>query len=359
MRIAYLGQMADVARETSIAKKIRGQCVAWRAAGHEVCYFSLASTATVWPGMRPVPVDLCVRGGTFRRLVQSFQLVRRIKAWKPDAIYFRYAYHNPGLVGLFRKIPTVAEINSDDLAEYPLTLSRAKVIYHRLTRNRLLRTVTGFVAVTNELATRFAGFGKPCEVIANGIALADFPPLPCPEPGQPPRLVFMGSPGSPWHGLDRVAALARVLPDMPVDIIGRSSPDGTENPSPAIMCFHGILPRDRYEPLLSAATVAIGSLALYLNGMEEACPLKVREYLAFGLPVIGAYRDADIPEDADYFLRLPNSAASLEPHRDRIRSFIHSWQGRRVPRHCIAHLDSSGKEMRRLAFIQRMVDTRT
>lgn len=353
MKIAYLGQMADVSGETSIAKKIRGQCVAWLDAGHEVRYFSLVPSGSVWSGMAPVSVDLLVRGGLLQRMARSFRLAKRIEEWRPDVIYFRYAYHSPGLVRLFQEIPTVAEINSDDAAEYSLTLSPAKVAFHRLTRKRLLRTMSGFVAVTNELAERFAGFGKPIRVIANGIPLADFRTLPPADPASL-RLVFMGSRGSPWHGLHRVAELARMIPGAIVDVIGISAVDAPPEARSTAMCYHGALPRERYEPLLAAATAAIGTMGLYVKGMREACPLKVREYLAAGLPVIAAYHDTDVAADAAYFLQLPNSAASLESHGDRIRAFVESWRGRRVPRSAIAHLDSAGKEARRLEFIREL-----
>ncbi len=350
MKIAYLGQMADVATENGISKKIRAQCLAWQASGHAVRYFSLTPTAAVWPGMSPVEVAVVRRGRGLVRLRQSHRLARQIGAWRPDVIYFRYAYHSPGLVRLFGEIPAIAEINSDDQAEYPLTLSRAKVLYHRMTRNRILRAVAGYVAVTNELAGRLSGFAKPCEVIANGVALADFPVLPPPDPQAPPRLVFIGDAGSPWHGLERVTELARLIPDLPIDIIGKPAPAA---PQPPGLHFHGPLPRASYESLLRAATVALGTLALYVKRMDEACPLKVREYLAGGLPVIAAYRDTDIPDGADYFLRLPNAPGSLKPHRERIVGFINAWRGRRVPRPSVQQLDSGAKEARRLAFMEK------
>ena len=88
--------------------------------------------------------------------------------------------------------------------------------------------------------------------------------------------------------------------------------------------------------------------------MDEACPLKVREYLAAGLPVLAAYRDTDIPESADYFFRLPNDHNSLAPLRGGIAHWLDTWRGRRVPRQAIQHLDTSAKESERLAFIERV-----
>jgi len=108
--------------------------------------------------------------------------------------------------------------------------------------------------------------------------------------------------------------------------------------------------------MLRQATAALGTFGLYRKGMDEACPLKVREYLACGLPVIGAYRDTDIPDEADYYLRLPNAAISLAPFAEKITAFLNRWTGQRVPRSAIAHLDLGAKEPIRLAFMKQIVD---
>jgi len=44
------------------------------------------------------------------------------------------------------------------------------------------------------------------------------------------------------------------------------------------------------------ADVAIGALATYRKGMKETSTLKVREYLAYGLPVILDHHDPDFFE---------------------------------------------------------------
>ncbi len=350
MKIAYLGQMADVSCENGISKKIRAQTAEWLRLGHEVHYFGLEATAGVWGGLAPLPVQVRVRGGVGQRILQSRRLAQDIRVWRPDVIYFRYAYHSAGLPELFRQVPAVAEINSDDLAEYPLTLSWPKLVYHRLTRARILSSTTALVCVTHELATRLATFAKPTEVIANGIDLENKPHV-SPAPAARPRLIFVGSPGSPWHGLERVNELAGLLPDVEFDVVGC---DVLRAPPPTNVHFHGVLTRERYEPLLHAATAAIGTMALYRKRMDEACPLKVREYLAAGLPVIAAYHDTDVPADADYFLRLPNGPGSLAPERERITAWLARWRDCRVDGAAVAHLDTRVKERQRLAFLARI-----
>ena len=359
MKVAYLGQMADVSRETSIAKKIRDQVRAWRAAGHNCRYFALAPSAELWTGLASTAEATIVRrGSAWSRPFRSLALCRALADWRPDIVYFRYAHHEAGLPALFARVPAVAEINSDDTFEYALTLGPAKNLYHRLTRRRVLRSVSAFVPVTNELSRIAVSFDRPVEVIANSIGLADLSPLSPAPSDAPPRLAFMGTARTPWHGLDRIAELARLFPDWGFDVVGDDSetwPADQAGPVPPNLALHGTLSRERYLPLLAASTAALGTFGLYRKGMHEACPLKVREYLALGLPVIGACADTDIPDDADYHLRLPNDAAPLAPRRDASAAFVERWRGRRVPRASIAHIDTAVKETRRLAFMARVV----
>ena len=97
--------------------------------------------------------------------------------------------------------------------------------------------------------------------------------------------------------------------------------------------------------------VALGSLALHRNKMEETSSLKVREYLAYGLPVILAGRDSDFRTEVPFILRLPNCEGSLTPYVELVRSFGASWIGRRVPRPDVAHIGVGAKESGRLAFL--------
>jgi len=89
--------------------------------------------------------------------------------------------------------------------------------------------------------------------------------------------------------------------------------------------------------------------------MEEASPLKVREYLAYGLPVIIGYKDTDFHEDVPFILRLPNSEDNIEANLSAIETFVHRWRNQRVPREAIAHLDIKVKESQRIAFFQKIL----
>ena len=105
------------------------------------------------------------------------------------------------------------------------------------------------------------------------------------------------------------------------------------------------------------ADVAIGTLALHRKQMDEACPLKVRRYLEFGLPVLLGYRDTDLDSlDAWWLLRLPNTESNVLSSLQEIESFVQGVRGRRVPREAVESVVSAvAKESARLAFFEEVV----
>src|SRR5690606_35583904 len=100
---------------------------------------------------------------------------------------------------------------------------------------------------------------------------------------------------------------------------------------------------------------SIGSLAMHRNSMLEACPLKVREYCAFGLPVILGYRDTDL-EGQDFVLNIGNYESNVEDNIEEIRQFVIKWHNK-VVNHTITEpiLSYKYKEEKRLRFFESII----
>jgi hypothetical protein len=143
--------------------------------------------------------------------------------------------------------------------------------------------------------------------------------------------------------------MARSLPFADLHIIG-CGPDTLRAP-PSNVTAHGFLEQKQYRPLLVAADLGVGPLALHRKHMDEACPLKTREYLAMGLPVITAHRDPDFPGPVPFLLELPNREHNVEPALGVLVEFVTRWHRHRVDRSQIAHLDVHEKERQRLSFL--------
>jgi hypothetical protein len=356
VRIAYLAGWPG-GPDTGPFKKIAEQTRLWRDLGAEVGLFVLTTedNAAAWRGV-PAAAEVIVRSGNAPSLtLQKERLIRAAISWGPDVLYHRYSLAYPGLVRAVRKVPVVVEINTDDVSEYRLIAPR-KATLNQLTRGLVLGRAAGFVAVTDELAQApsFVKFDRPTAVVANGIDLDEMPQLPAPALDRP-TLAFIGQPNCPWHGLDKVVELARVRPGWDVDVVG---PDHAEvvaaaGTPPSNVRVHGLLAAADYLAILSRAHIGIGSLALHRKEMSEASTLKLREYLAVGLPSVIGYRDTDFPGGADFLLELPNVETNVRDTLPAIDDFVSSRAGTRVERVDIGHIDSRAKEQRRLDFLRQ------
>jgi glycosyltransferase involved in cell wall biosynthesis len=252
-------------------------------------------------------------------------------------------------MALAAAFPTIVGGDLDDLDELRVR-SPLRYWYARFSRDRLLRRARRIIVVTNELARHPAivRLRRPISVFPNSIDLADYPELPAPE-NPSPRLVFIGSPGLAWAGVDKIARLASCFPSWRFDIIGpgQEELDG----APSNVAVHGLLGREQYLPILAQADAAIGPLALHRKGLSEASALKVAEYLAYGIPVILGNAETAFPEGAEFLLQLPNTENNVVDAASEVRAFVERWRGRRVPRAAVSAIDVKVVEAQRLALV--------
>jgi glycosyltransferase involved in cell wall biosynthesis len=351
MRIAYACYWNAYAAD-GVSRKLSAQVAAWRELGHEVRVFCLTPAPA---GLaRPVlDAELYPLSSAVGRLRATGRLARDLRGWRPDVVYLRQDLWAPSMWRLVRSVPTVIEINGYDAVAASWRTLPLRVL-RRVAYSALIRGAAGLVVVTPALERVFARFGKPIEVVTNGIELSAIEPAPTVANARL-RLVFVGSDGQVWQGVDKLLRLAELAPELDVDVVG--IPAEALAGAPPNVTVHGWLDREAYAGLIRAADVGVGPLALHRKQMEEAAALKVREYLAYGLPVLLAGDDGDfVGESPWYLLRLPNTEDTIERSLPAVRAFLERVRGRRVPREEVAdRIDAHVKERRRVEFFAEVL----
>lgn len=238
--------------------------------------------------------------------------------------------------------------------------SRLQGTFNRLTRSIIFRSAAAFNPVSYEIGVipKNNCHHLPTLVLGNGIDIEKFFTLTAPSNRQP-RFAMVSSDVVPWHGVDKVVRFMRRNPDLHMDLVGYKLND-FEEALPANISLHGFLPPDGVRDVLSRADVVFGTMALHRKEMKEASPLKVREALAFGIPVVIAYEDTDLMGlELDTILRIPNTEDNLETYSEAVRDFAYRMRGRRVPREQIAdRIDWREKEAQRLEFFEQILTSR-
>jgi hypothetical protein len=173
-----------------------------------------------------------------------------------------------------------------------------------------LRQSKGAICVTNDIAiyqnkrSYIRTFLYP-----NGIDITSIDVIKDKRIDNEINIAFMCGTFSAWHGLDLL--LETVLENLEfiktnhvkIHLIGKVLQEELDfiTKNKLDIMLHGVLSSNEYIRILEASDVGLDSLALYREGLTEGAALKVREYLAFGLPVYSAYKDTAIPIDFQYY----------------------------------------------------------
>lgn len=198
-------------------------------------------------------------------------------------------------------------------------------LIERLCGHRTIRHADGIIAVTDEIRryqlNRVASYTDlPSSVYPNGVVLDSLPLLDDHRPTDAWVLGFMATQFQPWHGLDQ---LLDALSDW------LAEPSGQSNRKQVILHLMGeLLPPEiaaikqlrtmagdqllihvhghtgpvQCREIFAHCHVGLGSFALERQGLTEASTLKVREMLAYGVPIYSGHPDSALPDSFPYYV---------------------------------------------------------
>jgi hypothetical protein len=167
------------------------------------------------------------------------------------------------------------------------------------------------------------------------------------------NVIFLCSSNYPWSGVDRIERIAQFTSQITYHIVGINKSIKASNYGNII--YHGRQDYKDYIKLCRKCDAGIGTMALYRKKMNEACPLKTREYISMGLPVIIAYNDTmflGLDRLPWWVLVLPNDSSANKQIGKKIEDFLISLSGRRIPIEDILRFSNfSSIEEMRLSFL--------
>ncbi len=369
MKILYLAEF-NPEIEKGVYKKIRGQCEAWIHLGHTVTLSVMVSHGKInnkasYPSYMKFYGDGCLFS-MFPKLFLFTFIRKSFNLWRlrlgtdfsnVDVIYFRQTPWYPGLGKFLSMAPSVAEINTDydNELKHAMSIKRKFYLY---TKRMVIPNLNGLIAVTDELKGLYSSYHIPSETVSNGYDYTGIATQGATNNGTP-NLIFVSS-ELPWHGTTKVFELAAILTQYHFHVVGPIS-TGVEEKYLNLenLTLHGVLDFSSLGELYKKMHIGIGSLSLYLYNLTEACPLKTREYLAHGLPVIIGYKDTDFSEQDDFILHIGNYEKNVMDHINDIAKFVEKWRTKRPDAAIIrSRIDYKMKEQKRLEFLERIAQGR-
>ena len=252
---------------------------------------------------------------------------RRIQV---DAVYLRYM---PTFGGALRTLRAFKTKGAKLILEYP-TYPKEEENNRFFLRRQVFRYTDRILTKINPMVDLYTLIGAPCGGtldgrpamnIVNGVDVAAFPPH-MPNGKDPTiRLLALAS-MSGWHGYDRILrALAAYRGDADVRItfVGGDG-DGslaqwqkltTELALDGRVTFCGPQYGEALDRIIAECDVGVGSLGMFRYGLKQGMTLKLREYMARGLPFISAVDDPALPAEEAFALSVPNDDTPIDMAR--------------------------------------------
>jgi glycosyltransferase involved in cell wall biosynthesis len=243
-----------------------------------------------------------------------------------DVLYLRYMPTFPSALKTVRQLKT----NGGKLVvEYP-TFPVAQENYRFFFRRKVFRYTDGVMEKIHPMVDLYTLIGedgggtlrgRPAMNIVNGVDARL--PMHAPRTADPAvRLLALAS-MSGWHGYDRILrSLAAYQGDIDVRIeFAGGDGDGSlakwrlltdELHLQDRVTFHGPLYGETLEELITACDLGVGSLGMFRYGLQQGMTLKVREFMARGLPFISAVFDPALPDGRGFFLQVINDETPIE-----------------------------------------------
>lgn len=273
------------------------------------------------------------KSGIFRRLKLQHKMNQILKELiaslsSNDILLLRYP---PPMFFLFfnkRKADNckiIIEYNSLLPTEFKMLGDYPYFILDTLFGTLFRKKIDGIIGVTDEITehevTRAGYPFKPHITIGNGLDVNNFPVRYQNNLSDNNLDLLCVANVSHWHGLDRVIkGLAtykgRIVVRLHIVGEGKKIESLKElvihHGVNHLVIFHGYLVGKKLDGMFDQCHVAVGSLGIHRLGIMQASVLKVREYIARGIPVIYSGIDKDFPNDYPYILRIKADESSID-----------------------------------------------
>ena len=221
----------------------------------------------------------------------------------------------------------ISEHHTDEISELRLDrglFSRLKVYLEQYNSREYLNNVKAIIGVTDEIRTLECAktkFPKNSFVFSNGIQVATIPISKRIEFLDELNVIFVASVFTKWQGLDRVLnGLVKYSANCKIQmkLIGKIPHEYgilleklKENTNVSLVMKHHVQSNEMADEY-DNQHLAIGTLTQFRTNMQESCPLKVREYIATGLPFVYSYNDSDLEGNEYFSLKVDANDAPLD-----------------------------------------------
>jgi len=292
---------------------------------------------------------------------------------KPEIVYMRYPLGDEFTEALTTAFPNIV-FEHHTLETEELNTYQDKTFYNKELQHggKAIAKTMAITAVCESIAQyeiKRANTIKKYHIIANGVDEDSFKDLRY-KTLKPPYKILSISSFQLWHGLDRLVegfGLFNKKEKYKIYLVGSGGESGninklvTSKGLSKYFEFTGELQSKEIKQLVSDCSIGIGSLGLHRINLVDASPIKHREYILYGLPVVFSCRDEDLSDSLPFIHKY--SAEDVPINFNEIDKIVSRMESQGITRqdihkYGIDNLTWDAKVKKLLSFLGAVLSTK-
>lgn len=182
----------------------------------------------------------------------------------------------------------------------------------RQMESELVQKVDAIVVPSDFLKQRMLAAGKPVLELTHGVDLTHFKAASSRPAGRPFEMVYFGMIDDRLDQ-DLLASLARALPEARIRLIGPVTVSVKRLSAISNLQLEGPVPYEKLPETITSASLFL--LPFVVDALSQSCtPIKIKEYLACGRPVVATAIPALAP--------FENFVVTVSSHDDFLRAVL-------------------------------------
>jgi glycosyltransferase involved in cell wall biosynthesis len=316
-RLAYIFFAGDLKKSYSIVKKISAMSKSFNNffVTNILIFYDMCNDLEGYKIKNDLITYIPIEKNLFRIFSYLIKLKKHIDLINPDFIILRDIGYFPLIYTILRMSKSKIYVDVQSVLFNELEVMRKNGFIEHILKRRYFRNIQGLLTITDEIAQFEMNFNPQLKTCSTGNGYSGSVTTLFKKCERYINLLFTGSPKMPWHNIERLLksydtyiASTGDKDTFKVHIVGMNQYDIEYQTKNENVIFYGYISNfEELSRIYQKADIGVGTLGLYKNNMKEAAPLKVREYLSFGLPVIIGYTDVDLSNDLPFVMQVENS----------------------------------------------------
>ncbi|MCF0132137.1 MAG: hypothetical protein HUJ71_10395 [Pseudobutyrivibrio sp.] len=320
-------------KSDGVAQKVINQSRAFYNNGYDVDVIAYANDAVGLYQRNDFDMVKSVSGTHRFRQRTLFNYARELCGMQYDTVYIRFPKVTPYMISALSAHHKAGAKVVVEFASYPLQWHKptsfkvwASQRYYRFFDHILggrLHHVADKALVIGQKVDK--AYGITATNIPNGAELSKIPLRVPSEPGNELHIVFSAS-FYMYQGADRliegIAEYEKHRTDDDIRVYAELLGDGPEyaryqrlveeNGLQELVRFHGFLSGNDYDEIFDCCQMAAGAMAPHRADIPTGSALKIKDYMARGIPFFYCYEEIGLPEDYPYGLRLVSEDTPMD-----------------------------------------------